>query len=113
MGRARGGAALSDTSLLYATFPSAEEARRVAETVLSEKLAACVNILAPCQSLYRWEGRIEQAQEVPALFKTRPMLARRLRERIAALHSYDLPVMEQWTVQAGEAVTGWIVRETQ
>lgn len=104
---------MSDTALLYATFADAAEAERVAGTVLSEKLAACVNILAPCQSIYRWEGRIERADEVPALFKTRPMLARRLRERIAALHSYDLPVIEEWTVQAGEAVTGWIARETQ
>jgi len=112
MWRARGGPALSDTALLYATFASAEEAERVAETVLSEKLAACVNILAPCTSIYRWQGKIEQAREVPALFKTRPMLARRLHERIAALHSYDLPVIEQWTVEAGEAVTGWIARET-
>lgn len=103
---------MSDTALLYVTFPSAAEAERVAEAVLNEKLAACVNILAPCASIYRWEGKIEHADEVPALFKTRPMLARRLRERIAALHSYDLPVIEAWPVEAGDAVTGWIARET-
>lgn len=113
MGRAFGGPALSDTALLYATFANAEEVERVAETVLAEKLAACVNILAPCTSIYRWEGKISHADEIPALFKTRPMLARRLRERIASLHSYDLPVIEQWTVETSEAVTGWIARETQ
>ena len=113
MGRARGGPALSDTALLYATFSNAAEAEYVTETVLGEKLAACVNIFAPCTSIYRWEGKIERTQEVPALFKTRPMLARRLRERIASLHSYDLPVIEEWAVEAGEAVTGWIARETQ
>jgi periplasmic divalent cation tolerance protein len=103
---------LSGTTLLYATFPDAAEAGRVAETVLNERLAACVNILAPCTSIYRWEGKVEHADEVPALFKTRPMLARRLRARIAELHSYDLPVIEEWPVEAGEAVAGWIARET-
>ncbi|MCW3847317.1 divalent-cation tolerance protein CutA [Sphingomonas sp. LB-2] len=103
---------MTDTSLLYVTFPDAAEARRVAEAVLNERLAACVNILGPCASLYRWEGKLETAEEVPALFKTRPMLARRLRGRIAELHSYDLPVIEAWPVEAGEAVTGWIARET-
>lgn len=104
---------MSDTALLYATFASASEAERVAETILAEQLAACVNILAPCTSLYRWHGKVERNDEVPALFKTRPMLARRLRDRIAALHSYDLPVIEEWPVEAGEAVAGWIARETQ
>lgn len=103
---------MNDSTLLYATFPDATEAERVAEAVLGEQLAACVNILAPCTSIYRWYGRIERNGEVPALFKTRPMLARRLRERIVALHSYDLPVIEEWPVSAGEAVTGWIARET-
>jgi periplasmic divalent cation tolerance protein len=103
---------LSDTALLYVTFPNAVEAERVAVNVLAEKLAACVNILAPAASIYRWHDKIEHADEVPALFKTRPMLALRLRERIAELHSYDLPVIEQWPVEAGDAVTGWIARET-
>ena len=104
---------MSDTALLYATFPDAAEAERVAEMVLAEQLAACVNILSPCTSLYRWHGKVERNGEVPALFKTRPILARRLRERIAALHSYDLPVIEEWPVAAGDAVAGWIARETQ
>ncbi len=104
---------MSDTALLYATFANAAEAERIAETVLAERLAACVNILPGCTSLYRWHGHIERNDEVPALFKTRPMLARRLRDRIAALHSYDLPVIEEWPVDAGDAVAGWIARETQ
>jgi cytochrome c oxidase assembly protein subunit 15 len=113
VGRARSRTpGVSDTALLYVTFPTAAEAEKVAETVLAERLAACVNILAPATSLYRWHGKTERNAEVPALFKTRPLLARRLRERIVALHSYDLPVIEEWPVSAGEAVTGWIARET-
>ena len=56
---------------VYATFGSDEEARRIARTLVEERLAACANILAPCHSIYRWQGKIEEAAEVPALFKTR------------------------------------------
>lgn len=104
---------MSDTALLYATFASRVDAERVAETVLAEQLAACVNILAPCTSIYRWQGGIERGEEVPALFKTRPALALRLRERITAIHSYDLPVIEQWPVETGNAVARWIAEETR
>lgn len=104
---------MTDTALLYITFASRADAERVAETVLAEQLAACVNIPAPCTSLYRWQGGIERGEEVPALFKTRPALALRLRERIAAVHGYDLPVIEQWPVDAGPAVARWIAEETR
>jgi len=103
---------VSDTTLVYVTFPSRAEAERVAETVLAERLAACVNILAPCTSIYRWQGRVERGEEVPALFKTRTMIAGRLRERIAALHPYDLPVIESWSVATSTEVAGWIMAET-
>lgn len=103
---------MSDTALLHVTFASRADAERVAETVLAERLAACVNILAPCTSVYRWQGGIERGEEVPALFKTRPALALRLRERIAAIHGYALPVIETWPVEAGAAVARWIGEET-
>lgn len=103
---------MSDIALLHVACADRAEAERIAETVLAERLAACVNILAPCNSLYRWNGTIERGEEVPALFKTTPMLARRLCDRIAALHSYDLPVIETWPVAVGERVAGWIAGET-
>ena len=103
---------MSDVALLWSTFASAADAERVAETVLEERLAACVNILAPCASIYRWQGAVERGEEVPALFKTTPELAEELRSRIAALHGYDLPVVEAWPASAGDAVSGWIASET-
>ena len=60
---------------VYATFPSGDEARRVARTLVEEQLAACANILGDCHSIYRWQGAIEEAEEVAALFKTRADLA--------------------------------------
>ncbi|HET9810481.1 MAG TPA: divalent-cation tolerance protein CutA [Sphingomicrobium sp.] len=76
---------------VYAVFANAEEAERIGRTVVEEKLAACINILGPCRSIYRWEGRIETAEEVPAILKTHGWQADALVERIAALHSYAVP----------------------
>ena len=103
---------MSDIALFYTCFADRAAAERVAETLLAERLIACANILAPCASLYRWQGRIERAEEVPVLFKSRPMLAQRLRERIEALHPYELPVIESWSVATSAAITGWIEAET-
>jgi periplasmic divalent cation tolerance protein len=103
---------MSDIALLFSTFPSRVEAERVAETVLTERLAACVNILGPCHSIYRWQGAVERSAEVPALFKTTSQLADQLRDRIAALHPYDLPSIEAWPVSAAAAVSDWIAAET-
>lgn len=102
---------MSEIALLWVTFADAEEAARVAETVLAERLAACVNVLPPATSIYRWQGKIERASEVPALFKTSPIRARRLRDRIAELHSYDLPVIETWQADASVAVSDWVAAE--
>jgi len=103
---------MSDIALLFSTFPSKVEAERVAEAVLAERLAACVNILAPCSSIYRWQGAIERGDEVPALFKTTPQLVDQLRSRIEALHPYDLPTVEAWPVGAAAVVSDWVAAET-
>ena len=55
---------------VYAVFANAEEAERIGRTVVEERLAACVNMLGPIRSIYRWKGRIETADEVAAIFKT-------------------------------------------
>jgi len=103
---------MSDIALLFSTFPSRVEAERIAEIVLAERLAACVNVLAPCLSIYRWQGAVERGEEVPALFKTTPQLAEQLRDRIGALHPYDLPTVEAWPVSAAAAVSDWVAAET-
>jgi len=76
---------------VYAVFADSAEAKRIGRIVVEEKLAACINILGPCRSIYRWNGEIETADEVPAILKTHSWQADELIERIAALHSYDTP----------------------
>lgn len=83
---------------VYAVFANAEEAERIGRAVVEERLAACVNILAPCRSIYRWQGAIEAADEVPAILKTSREMADPLVARIAALHSYDVPCVAVWPI---------------
>jgi periplasmic divalent cation tolerance protein len=89
---------MTDIVSVYAVFGSDEEARRIARIVIEERLAACANILAPCHSIYRWQGRIEEADEVPAIFKTSAETAPKLVARIAGLHSYDVPAVVAWPI---------------
>ena len=83
---------------VYVVFADAEEAERIGRTVVEEKLAACINILGPCRSIYRWQGRIETADEVAAILKTHSWQADALIARIAALHSYDVPAIAVWPI---------------
>jgi periplasmic divalent cation tolerance protein len=83
---------------IYAVFASAEEAERIGRAMVEERLAACVNILGPCRSIYRWQGTVETAEEVPAIFKTTAAVADRLMTRIAGLHSYDVPAITLWPI---------------
>ena len=83
---------------VYAIFASADEAERIGRQVIDERLAACINILGPCRSIYRWQGTLETADEVPAIFKTTAAQADALVARIAALHSYALPCVTVWPI---------------
>ena len=76
---------------VYAVFANAEEADRIGRAMVEERLAACVNILGPIRSIYRWKEKVETADEVAATFKTHHWNGDALIARIAALHSYDVP----------------------
>ena len=104
---------MSDIALVHATFADAAEAERIGAAMVEARLAACVNLLGACTSIYRWQGAVERGEEHRALFKTTPELARELADAIAAQHSYDLPVIEIWPVAAGDAVIDWVRAETQ
>jgi periplasmic divalent cation tolerance protein len=83
---------------VYAVFANGEEAERIGRRVIEEQLAACVNVLGSIRSIYRWQGKIESADEVAAIFKTHHWYADALIERIAALHSYDVPCVVSWPI---------------
>jgi periplasmic divalent cation tolerance protein len=83
---------------VYALFASAEEAERIGRTVVEERLAACINILGPVRSIYRWQGALQTADEVAAILKTSHAAADALITRIAGLHSYEVPCITTWPV---------------
>jgi periplasmic divalent cation tolerance protein len=97
---------------VYAVFADADEARRIARALVGERLAACVNVLGPVQSVYRWQGAIEEAEEVAAIFKARADKAEALTARIADLHSYDVPAVVVWPIEsAWPAYADWVEDE--
>jgi periplasmic divalent cation tolerance protein len=94
---------------VYATFADEAEAATIARILVEERLAACANIIGPCRSIYRWEGKIEDAQEVAALFKTIAGGAEALIARLAALHSYEVPAAVVWPIATAlDAYAGWV-----
>jgi periplasmic divalent cation tolerance protein len=94
---------------VYAVFADAGEAERIGRTVVEERLAACINILSPVRSIYRWEGKIETADEIAAIFKTHHWQADALIERVTALHSYKVPCVVSWPIdKVLRAYADWV-----
>lgn len=105
---------MSEIVTVYAVFADGDEAARIARILVEEQLAACANILAPCRSVYRWQGRIEESAEVPTLFKTRADRAERLIARLATLHSYEVPAAMVWPIaEALPAYADWVRSESR
>lgn len=99
--------------LVLTNCPDAECARRLAQTLIEEQLAACANLLPACESIYRWQGRIEQASEIPLLLKSTVSAYPALEKRIAELHPYDLPEIIALPVTQGlPAYLNWLAAET-
>ena len=84
---------------VYAVFADAEEAERIGRAVVEDRLAACMNLISPIRSIYRWKGAVETAEEVSAIFKTSEGQVDALMTRIAGLHSYEVPCVVAWPIE--------------
>lgn len=105
---------MTEIATVYATFGTEEEAVRIARTLVEERLAACANILGPCRSIYRWNGRVEDEREIAALFKTTTGTAARLIARLGELHPYDVPAAVVWPIaEALPDYSEWVAQEVQ
>lgn len=99
--------------MAYVTAPDRETARRIARTVLTKRLAACANLL-DAESLYWWEGKIEEADETVVVFKTRRALIPRLIAAVKAAHPYEVPCVVSYAMgPASKDYVAWIERETR
>jgi periplasmic divalent cation tolerance protein len=97
----------------YVTVPSDALAQEIASTVVSERLAACANIIPGMKSVYQWQGRIEQRDEIILILKTQEKLFKTLEARVKALHSDETPCIVALPVTAGNAgFLQWITSET-
>ena len=105
--------AVTDRISVYIVAADNDEANRIADALVGERLAACVNILGGVRSVYRWQGQVERADEVALIAKTTTMLFDSLAARVRALHSYDTPAIVAWPIVAGDtAYLDWIRAET-
>jgi periplasmic divalent cation tolerance protein len=100
---------MTNKRLVLTTAASAEEARKIAHALVDRRLAACVNIIPKIESIYRWEGKVEESQEYLLLIKTTAQAFPALREAIQELHSYEVPECIALAIEEGsEAYLKWI-----
>ena len=99
--------------VVLVTTGSETEAETIATALLEERLAACVNILSPVRSLYRWQGKIADDREWLLVIKTRAERFAAVEARVRGLHSYEVPEVISLPVLAGAAGSlAWIVAAT-
>ena len=102
-----------ETLLVLTNLPDADHATRIARLLVERKLAACVNILAPCTSVYRWNDAVETATEVPLLVKTTLARYPALQAALTETHPYELPEIIAVPLQEGlPAYLAWVGAET-
>lgn len=99
--------------LIYTTFPSLDEAKRVGDALVSARLAACVNMFPGMISLYEWRGGREEANEVAMIIKTRVSLSEKVIAEVKRLHSYEIPALLVLPAEGGSTeYCAWILSET-
>jgi|SRR5579871_5169057 len=100
--------------LVYTTFPGLVEAEEAAKVIIERRLAACANIVPGMISHYRWQGKLERAEEVVALFKTRASLAEPVCAAIKELHSYEVPAISVIPIESVDRdYLDWLMDETK
>ena len=104
---------MSGVIVVYVTVESPEEGQRLADVLVEERLAACVNRVGPVQSTYRWEGRVERGEEQLLIIKSRDELFDRLKKRVEELHSYSVPeIIALPVIKGNDRYLHWLEEQT-
>ncbi len=104
---------MTDALFVFTTLPNADAAAEIGKTVVTERLAACANIIPAVRSIYRWQGKLQDENEVLVIFKTRQEHFDNLRSRLLELHPYEVPEVMAIPVEQGYAAyLEWLARET-
>jgi len=102
-----------ESILVITNFPDRASALALAQKLVDERLAACVNVLADCTSVYRWQEKIEHASEVPVFIKTLAQHYPRVERAVKAMHPYELPEIIAVPISNGlPAYMQWMAGET-
>lgn len=100
--------------IVFSTIDDPEAAKRIAEQLVLERAAACVNIIPNVSSVYKWKDKIESASELLLIIKTAGDRLEDLLKRIKELHPYDVPEIVAFPIEAGhQPYLDWIVAETR
>jgi periplasmic divalent cation tolerance protein len=106
--------ATNEFCFLYSTYPNTEAARAAGQLAIERKLAACVNIYPPMKSIYMWEGKREETNEVAVFFKTRRSLVETAIAELWSVHSYSLPCFVVLPIEGGTAdYLAWARQQTE
>jgi periplasmic divalent cation tolerance protein len=104
---------MTDALVVLVTAPTPERAAEIARAVVEERLAACGNVVPGLRSIYRWEGKVQEDAEALLVLKTTRARFEALRDRVLALHPYEVPEVIALPVEAGSArYLAWIGAET-
>lgn len=98
----------STVSIVLTTLGANADAAAIARALIDERLAACVNILPPMTSVYRWQGKVEQDHEQQMVIKTRSDRVAELQARLRQLHPYELPEFLALDATGSEAYLAWV-----
>jgi len=99
--------------MVYVTTASKEEAQEIGHAIVTERLAACANVIGGMHSVYRWREAVEEAEECVLILKTRRALVEDVIARVTALHSYDVPCVVVYDISGGfPAYLAWIESST-
>jgi periplasmic divalent cation tolerance protein len=102
------------TLLVLTNLPDRAAAEKLADAIVAKNLAACVNILAPCRSVYRWKGAVQHDEEHPVLIKTTTERYAALESEMRAQHPYELPEIIAVPIERGlPAYLDWVAAETK
>ncbi len=105
---------MSNAVVVLSTCANRKEAQKIARAAIEDRLAACVQLLPPIHSIYRWQGAVEQSREILLLFKTTAAQFPALEKRITELHSYDTPEIIALPVVAGAGkYLAWVEEATR
>jgi periplasmic divalent cation tolerance protein len=105
---------MTDALVVLVTTPSPERAAEIARALVEERLAACGNVVPGLRSIYRWEGKVQDDAEALLVLKTTRGRFEALRDRVLALHPYEVPEVLALTVEDGSAkYLAWIAAETR